>query len=164
MYRKKYRTVAYQPGYYIYSSNEQTTIILINYQSYMYIYLIDGLILTFKTLFLDESNNNWHGQRKPRWTEWLHRDHFSSQFEHTRTSSLYSGNCECFLFNHLHCWDHLKFIGCRRSCLCQAHSFSNERLICKPGHCRYDGNTRVHAICCYWSFRKRGLVSWRIYV
>lgn len=58
MYRKKYRTVAYQPGYYILSSNEQTTIILINYQSYMYIYLIDGLILTFKALFLDESNNN----------------------------------------------------------------------------------------------------------
>lgn len=58
MYRKKYRTVAYQPGYYIFSSNEQTTIILINYQPYMYIYLIDGLILTFKTLFLDESNNN----------------------------------------------------------------------------------------------------------
>lgn len=58
MYRKKYRTVAYQPGYYIYSSNEQTTIILINYQSYMYIYLIDGLILTLKALFLDESNNN----------------------------------------------------------------------------------------------------------
>lgn len=58
MYRKKYRTVAYQPGYHNFSSNEQTTIILINYQSYMYIYLIDGLILTFKTLFLDESNNN----------------------------------------------------------------------------------------------------------
>lgn len=58
MYRKKYRTVAYQPGYYIFSSNEQTTIILINYQPYMYIYLIDGLILTFKALFLDESNNN----------------------------------------------------------------------------------------------------------
>lgn len=58
MYRKKYRTVAYQPGYYIFSPNEQTTIILINYQSYMYIYLIDGLILTFKALFLDESNNN----------------------------------------------------------------------------------------------------------
>lgn len=59
MYRKKYRTVAYQPGYYVFSSNEQTTIILINYQSYMYIYLIDGLIFTFKTtLFLDESNNN----------------------------------------------------------------------------------------------------------
>lgn len=58
MYRKKYRTVAYQPGYYIFSSSEQTTIILINYQPYMYIYLIDGLILTFKTLFLDESNNN----------------------------------------------------------------------------------------------------------
>lgn len=58
MYRKKYRTVAYLPGYYICSTNEQTTIILINYQSYMYIYLIDGLILTFKTLFLDESNNN----------------------------------------------------------------------------------------------------------
>lgn len=58
MYRKKYRTVAYQPGYYIFSSNEQTTIILINYQPYMYIYLIDGLILTFKALFLDVSNNN----------------------------------------------------------------------------------------------------------
>lgn len=58
MYRKKYRTVAYQPGYYVFSSNEQTTIILINYQPYMYIYLIDGLILTFKALFLDESNNN----------------------------------------------------------------------------------------------------------
>lgn len=58
MYRKKYRTVAYQPGYSIFSSNEQTTIILINYQPYMYIYLIDGLILTFKALFLDESNNN----------------------------------------------------------------------------------------------------------
>lgn len=58
MYREKYRTVAYQPGYYISSSNEQTTIILINYQSYMYIYLIDGLMFTFKTLFLDESNNN----------------------------------------------------------------------------------------------------------
>lgn len=58
MYRKKYRTVAYQPGYYVFPSNEQTTIILINYQPYMYIYLIDGLILTFKALFLDESNNN----------------------------------------------------------------------------------------------------------
>lgn len=58
MYRKKYRTVAYQPCYYVFSSNEQTTIILINYQPYMYIYLIDGLILTFKALFLDESNNN----------------------------------------------------------------------------------------------------------
>lgn len=58
MYREKYRTVAYLPGYYIFSSNEQTTIILINYQPYMYIYLIDGLILTFKALFLDESNNN----------------------------------------------------------------------------------------------------------
>lgn len=58
MYRKKYRTVAYLPGYYISSSNEQTTIILINYQPYMYIYLIDGLMFTFKTLFLDESNNN----------------------------------------------------------------------------------------------------------
>lgn len=58
MYRKKYRTVAYQPGYYIFSPNEQTTIILINYQPYMFIYLIDGLIFTFKALFLDESNNN----------------------------------------------------------------------------------------------------------
>lgn len=58
MYRKKHRTVAYQPGYYIFSTNEQTTIILINYQSYMYIYLIDGLMFTFKALFLDESNNN----------------------------------------------------------------------------------------------------------
>lgn len=58
MYRKKYRTVAYQPGYYNFSSNEQTTIILINCQPYMYIYLIDGLIFTFKALFLDESNNN----------------------------------------------------------------------------------------------------------
>lgn len=51
MYRKKHRTVAYQPGYYIFSSNEQTTIILINYQPYMYIYLIDGLIFTFKAYF-----------------------------------------------------------------------------------------------------------------
>lgn len=58
MYRKKYRTVAYQPGYYNFPSNEQTTIILINYQPYMYIYLIDGLIFTIRTLFLDESNNN----------------------------------------------------------------------------------------------------------